>query len=114
MQLGSNTQTVRLLPATGEGSVWTVLPEGCTSNDPPNCGKNRGFLFLRNISTTWYETGLYQLSLVDEGLLGYSGNGLYGTDKAVLGWPGDNLPTVPKQIIAGIATKVALNSQMRG
>ncbi|KAE9969494.1 hypothetical protein EG327_010630 [Venturia inaequalis] len=91
MTLGSNTQSVRLLPATGQGAVWAVVPEGCTNQDPASCKDTRG--------------RLYQLSLVEEQLLNYSGNGIYGTDKVGLAWPGDNLPSVPSQIIAGVATK---------
>jgi hypothetical protein len=107
MQLGADTQSVRLLPATGQGAVWAVVPEGCTDQDPTNCKDTRGTLYFRNrTGTTFAQVGLYGLSLIEENLLNYTGNGIYGTDKAILGWPGDNLPTIPTQIIAGIATKV--------
>lgn len=105
MQLGSDDQSVRLLPATNQGTIWTVLPEGCPT-DYTSCTKSRGFTFLTNRTSTWNLTGLFQLSLVEETLLGYSGTGEYGTDKAILGWPGEDMPTVPKAIIGGIATTV--------
>jgi hypothetical protein len=107
MQLGVDTQSVRLLPATGQSSIWAVVPEGCADTDPTTCKDSRGKLFFRNrTGTTFTQVGLYQLSLIEENLLNYTGNGIYGTDKAVLGWPGDNMPSVPTQIIAGIAIKV--------
>lgn len=108
MDLGSNTQQVRLLPATGQGAVWAVVPEGCTGQDPASCKDTRGGLYLRNTTSSWSQVGLYQLSLIEEQLLNYSGNGIYGTDKVGLAWPGDNLPSVPSQIIAGVATKVRI------
>lgn len=108
MDLGSNTQQVRLLPATGQGAVWAVVPEGCTDQDPATCKDTRGGLYLRNTTSSWSQVGLYQLSLIEEQLLNYSGNGIYGTDKVGLAWPGDNLPSVSNQIIAGVATKVRI------
>ncbi|TID23017.1 acid protease [Venturia nashicola] len=103
--LGSNTQSLRLLPATGQGAVWAVVPEGCTDKDPASCKDTRGSLYLRNTTTSWSQVGLYELSLIEEQKLNYSGNGIYGTDKVGLAWPGDNLPSISNQIIAGVATK---------
>jgi hypothetical protein len=37
-------------------------------------------------------------------MLGYSGNGSYGYETVTLGWPGNNLPSAGKQVIAGITT----------
>jgi hypothetical protein len=110
MRLGSPTpQTARLLPATGSGSIWVVDPLGCTKDDPANCGDIRGTLFLINKTESWDQRGIYDLSLIEEKKLGYSGAGLYGLDTVELGWPGQNLPSVNKQIIATIATKVCTN-----
>ncbi|QDS68836.1 hypothetical protein FKW77_007052 [Venturia effusa] len=105
MTLGSNTQSVRLLPATGQSAVWAVVPEGCIERDPASCKDTRGGLYLRNTTSSWSQVGLYELSLFTEKSLNYSGNGIYGNDKVGLAWPGDNLPSIPNQIIAGIATK---------
>jgi hypothetical protein len=109
MQVGSTLQNVRLLPGTGAGSVWVVNPQGCTSNDGIKCGDNRGGLFYNGNSTSFVSKGLFDLSLIEEEKLGYSGNGLYGYDSVTLGWQGDNLPTVTNQLLASIATKVHIS-----
>ncbi|KIW01534.1 uncharacterized protein PV09_07012 [Verruconis gallopava] len=105
IQVGTPAQQIRVLPMTQEGAIYTVVPEGCTSSDPSNCGDSRGSLFLINRTSTWEQQGLYELSLIAEAPLGYSGNGIYGYDTMTLGWPGDNLPSLNSSIIAGIATK---------
>jgi hypothetical protein len=105
MQLGTPAQQIRVLPMTQEGAIYTVLPEGCTSDDSSTCKDDRGSLYLINRTTTWEQQGLYGLSLIAETPLGYSGNGYYGHDTATLGWPGNDLPSVSSAIIAGIATK---------
>jgi hypothetical protein len=84
-----------------------VLPEGCTSSDPPNCGSLRGGQFAINQSSTWVQNnqtanGIF--GLVAEDILGYSGNGLYGYDTVGLGYPGSGVPTMDQQVVAGIAT----------
>ncbi|KAI9732117.1 MAG: hypothetical protein M1834_004213 [Cirrosporium novae-zelandiae] len=103
--VGTPSQNVRVLPSFGESSTWVILPEGCISTDPSNCGYLRGYLFERNESTTWKELGLYTLELYEQSQLGYGGNGLYGFDTLELGWQGKGLPTLENQVIAGIATK---------
>ena len=105
LQVGTPPQTVRLLPATEQSSVWIVLPEGCTPTDVPDCPDVRGFEFRINQSSTWSEEGLFELSLDEEVKLGYSGNAQYGYDTVTVGWQGEGLPTVPRQVIAGFATK---------
>lgn len=95
--------------------MWAVVPEGCTDQDPTSCKDTRGNLYYRNATgTTFSQVGLYQLSLIEENVLNYTGNGIYGTDKVELAWPGDNLPSVSTQIIAGIATKVSYITYMIG
>jgi hypothetical protein len=83
----------------------TVVLEGCTPSDPPDCGEQRGFLFYSNRSSSWYEEGLFNLQLDDIPNLGYSGNGDYGYDQVQLSWPGQNGTILQHQVIAGIATK---------
>ena len=105
MQVGTPAQNLRLLPSTSGNAIWPVLPQGCTVGDPSNCGDLRGTLFLPNISSTWINIGLYGLVLTEEAGLGYSGNANFGYDNVTLGWPGDGLPTLNRQVIEGFAAK---------
>jgi hypothetical protein len=105
MQVGSPGQDVRLLPATGEGTVLVIDPQGCPT-DVVECGKERGVIFYNNQSSTWDSIGTYGLYLVEENMLGIYGTGLYGQDTVGLGWPGDNLPSLDQQVLASFATKV--------
>ncbi len=105
MQVGTPAQTIRLLPSNSGNAVWPVLPQGCAVGDPGNCGDLRGTLFLSNVSSTWTNIGLYGLVLTEEVGLGYSGNANFGYDNLTLGWPGDGLPALNRQVIEGFATK---------
>ncbi|KAF1814180.1 acid protease, partial [Eremomyces bilateralis CBS 781.70] len=105
IQIGTPPQRSRLFASTRSTSFWVPVPEGCTKDDPDDCGENRGFLFNTGSSTSWESKGLYELETYEEAKLGLSGNGLYGFDSVTIGWPGDNGPTVSNQAIAGIATK---------
>ena len=113
VQVGTPSQNVRLLPDTSANtgtSVWVVRPEGCTSDDPSNCGDLRGFIFHPNESSTWSiqglsNNGLYDLTAYEENLLGYGGNAYYGFDNVTLGWQSDGLPELSHQVVAGYATK---------
>ena len=105
MQVGTPAQNLRLLPSTSGNAIWPVLPQGCTVGDPSNCGDLRGTLFLPNISSTWIDIGLYGLELTEEAGLGYSGNANFGYDNVTLGWLGDGLPTLSRQVIEAFATK---------
>lgn len=105
MQVGTPSQQFRVLPATGLDMAWVVHPDGCGAfSDQVSCAQSRGGLFFSDRSTTWDEIGLYELSIYEEAMLGYSGNGSYGYETITLGWPGNNLPSVEKQVIAGITT----------
>ena len=108
-------QAVELLPGTSSiagNSVWVVIPQGCTVENPnlAGCDSMRGYLFLSNQSTTWSTSrigngGLYSLGVQAEGMLGLSGNAFYGFDTVRLGGkfnPG--LPSLQHQVIAGIGT----------
>ena len=105
MQVGNPPQDVRLFPSSSGNAAWVVLPQGCVTGDPSDCADLRGSVFYPNKSSTWSSIGLYQLGLVEESLLGYSGNGEFGNDTVTLGWPGDGLPETKSQVVQGYATK---------
>lgn len=80
-----------------------VLPEGCISTDPADCSSHRGALFSPNKSSTWQNQGRYTLGF--ESNLDYNDAGDFGIDTLSLGLRGTALPTVEKQMIAGVVTK---------
>jgi hypothetical protein len=96
-----------------DGSVKIIL-EGCVNVNPDlaNCEQRRGGLFQSNLSSTWSTQGIpngvdgaiFSLETFEESLLGLDGNGSYGYDTVSFGLPGSNLPTLEKQLIAGIWT----------
>jgi len=117
IQVGTPGQTVRLLPGTSASAgstIWVVISEGCVDVNPTlaNCPDERGYIFQSNLSTTWSTQGLqngvdgaiYSLNTYEESFLGRVGNGSYGYDIVNLGIPGAGLPTLQKQVIAGIWT----------
>lgn len=74
-----------------------------------NCGDERGYLFHRNLSTSWSTDrlagqGIYSLNTLEESQLGLEGNAYYGWDTIMLGLPGSGLPSVRNQTIAGLGT----------
>lgn len=106
--IGSPAQYVKVLISTAGYQTWAVVPQGCIASDPPDCATLRGGQFIPSQSSTWkYNNasinGTFTLGL--ETNLDYSGNGNYGYDTMVLGYPGSNGPSLQQQIIAGIATK---------
>ncbi|KAF2402809.1 acid protease [Trichodelitschia bisporula] len=107
MQIGTPPASLRLLPANGQGAVWVIVPEGCTKDDPTDCPNSRGNLFKRDTSSTWVQSDLYQLSVIEEKILGYNNslNGIFGTDTVTIGWKGDGGPTVENAVLGGLATK---------
>lgn len=85
--------------------TWVVHPEGCSIfPDQTSCAESRGGIYFSDRSSTWNEIGLYELSIYEEAMLGYSGNGSYGFETVTLGWPGNNLPSMEKQVITGFTT----------
>ncbi|TKA72818.1 hypothetical protein B0A49_05285, partial [Cryomyces minteri] len=102
MQVGTPPQNVRLLPSTSGNALWVVLPDGCVGDYPSNCAELRGYTFNPNKSSTWSYLGLYGLGLIEESLLGYSGNAEFGYDNVTLGWHGEK---VEKQVIQGFIAK---------
>ena len=105
VQVGTPAQNLRLLPSNSGNAIWPVLPQGCTTGDPRNCGDLRGALFLPNSSSTWINIGFYGLILTEEVGLGYGGNANFGYDNVTLGWLGSGLPTLSGQVIEGFAIK---------
>jgi len=88
-----------------------VIPQGCNDVNPgrANCDNDRGSIFTSNASSTWStqrltNDGLFSLETLEEGFLGLSGNAYYGFDVLTLGVLGSGLPSLPDQLIAGIAT----------
>jgi hypothetical protein len=89
-----------------------VISEGCTDANPTldqqACIESRQ-IFKRNESTTWSteqlaNEGLFGLATVEESKLDLTGNAYYGFDSVDLGIDGSGLPTIPNQLVAGIAT----------
>ena len=105
MDVGSPWQSIRVLPSTSGNAIWPVLTEGCTPQDPLDCGERRGSIFKPNESTTWTQIGLYELVIPEEDALDYSGNSSFGIDNVKFGFPKDDLPSVTHQVVEGIATK---------
>ena len=107
VQVGSPPQDVRVLISSSGSALWVVLPEGCISNDPSDCPKDRGFTFYQNESSTWIDKGLFSLILTAEESLGAyeDDNSDIGIDNITLGWQGSQGPSLSQQLVAGIATK---------
>lgn len=110
VQVGTPAQNVKTLISTAGYQTWAVLPQGCTSSDPPTCSVSRGGEFRPNESTTWLANNVTSKGIFSLGLelnLGYAGNnnGEYGYDTVALGWQGSGGPSLDQQIVAGIATK---------
>jgi Eukaryotic aspartyl protease len=105
IQVGSPAQAVRVLPSSSGSSLWAVVDEGCSTQDPAGCPESRGGIFNPNSSSTWAEEGLYQLPLAAEIPFGYSGNGRFGFDSVVMSYGGGEGATVNNSVVAGIATK---------
>jgi hypothetical protein len=109
IQVGTPAQDVKVFISTASTQTWVVVPQGCTSSDPPNCGQLRGGEFVVNQSSTWVpnlaniSSNIYYLGL--ESNLGYQGAGQYGFDEITLGWQGSGGPALANQTAAGIATK---------
>ena len=96
---------MRLLPSTSGDAIWPVHPQGCTNKDPQDCSETRGAFFNPDNSSTWDDIGLYQLGLIQEKPLGYSGNATIGYDDVRLGIADASTPVAPHQVVEGFATK---------
>ena len=97
-----------MLPSTSgdHNALWVVLNQGCTPQDPTDCDLDRT-VFKPSSSSTWEYIGLYQLGLLEESKLGYNqsaDNAEFANETFTLG-NNNNLPTIPKAVIQGFATK---------
>lgn len=109
--VGTPSQYFKIFPSTNGQQTWVPVPEGCTPDDPSNCGSLRGVLpmnqtpstgFETNQSSTWKVLGIYQLDT--ETSLNLTGNGEYGLDTVSLGQDPTSL-ALTQQLVAGVATK---------
>ena len=108
VQVGTPPQDVKVLISTASYQTLVVVPEGCTSSNPPDYASSRGGEFVSSLSSTWRANnmttnGIFTLEL--EGNLGYSGNGDYGYDTVGMGWQGSGTPSLEQQSVGKIATK---------
>lgn len=105
VQLGTPPRALRVLPSTSGSSIWAVLSQGCTTEDPSDCPNLRGGIFEPNSSSTWTEKGIYTLPLEAEKAWGLSGNGQFAFDDITLSYAGGGGPQLNNTIFAGIASK---------
>lgn len=73
-----------------------MLPNGCVSTDT-SCPTARGGTVDFNSSTTWHQNNYYRLPN------DISVTALFGNDTLSLGVAGRNGPSLPNQVIAGMA-----------
>ncbi|KAL9106540.1 MAG: hypothetical protein Q9227_008455 [Pyrenula ochraceoflavens] len=102
LRIGEPAQNIRVLPSTSQQQVWAVIPQGCPSFYGSDCANDRGWLFDNSTSKTWKNKGLYNLGAEDN--LGLDSTAVFGFDTVGLGLQGTSGPTLPGQLVAGIAT----------
>jgi hypothetical protein len=90
VRIGSQQEKTSLLVSTANQQIWVVNSQACTPNamrNLPNavwgmsekeCGSSRGHLFNTSQSSTWYETGYFDLHVsptppTDRGVYGLFG-----------------------------------------
>ncbi|KAH0362418.1 acid protease, partial [Aureobasidium melanogenum] len=112
VRIGTPPQDFRVFPSTVGQETLIPVPEGCTQNDPSNCGSLRGVMpfqgdadtgFLSNASTTWTDIGVYTTDL--ETSIGINANGAYGFDTVGLQVENSGGIQQTHQVVAGIADK---------
>ncbi|KAK8034820.1 hypothetical protein PG993_009815 [Apiospora rasikravindrae] len=109
IRVGTPEQDVRVLVSTASPQSMVVLEElGCSSSVfadvPPNCAVSRGTLFNPKDSSTWIDSGQYDINDGQVGLeanLGYSQPAQFGLDDLGIGLTG---PVLKNQTVAGFAT----------
>ncbi|KAJ3479275.1 hypothetical protein NLG97_g8358 [Lecanicillium saksenae] len=74
--LGTESDSVNILPSTSLSELWAVGPGGC-QNKEQHCMSARGGIYTPTDSKRWTSWGQYFLGL---DYLGYGGNGAYGRD----------------------------------
>lgn len=112
VRIGTPPQDFRVFPSTFGQETLIPVPEGCTQDDPTNCGSLRGVMpfqgdistgFLTNASTTWDDIGIYTTDL--ETNVGINANGMYGFDTVGLQVENSGGIQQTHQVVAGIADK---------
>ncbi|KAK8058904.1 hypothetical protein PG994_009352 [Apiospora phragmitis] len=106
LRVGTPEQDVRVLVSTASPQSMVVLEEGgCSSSVfasvPPNCAVSRGTLFNPKDSSTYINTGQYDINDGQVGLeanLGYSQPTQFGLDNLGIGLTG---PVLKNQTVAG-------------
>ena len=83
--------------SAASADTWVVRSDGCSSSED-SCTEDRGRLFNPNSSSTWIQSGSYDLG-VDQNM-GYSVQGQFGNDTLGLGLQGSGGPVLKNQIIA--------------
>ncbi|THX53486.1 acid protease [Aureobasidium pullulans] len=112
VRVGTPPQDFRVFPSTFGQETLIPVPEGCTEDDPANCGSLRGVMpfqgdvstgFQTNASTTWSDIGIYTTDL--ETQIGINANGMYGFDTVGLQVENSGGIEQTHQVVAGIADK---------
>jgi hypothetical protein len=92
LRVGSQQENVSVLVSTANQQIWVVNDQACTPNamrNLPNavwgmsqkdCGNIRGHLFNTSQSSTWYETGYFNLEVSPSGRTDRGAYGLFGLD----------------------------------
>ncbi|THY13632.1 acid protease [Aureobasidium pullulans] len=108
VRVGTTPQDFRVFPSTFGQETLIPVPEGCTEDDPANCGSLRGVMpfqgdvstgFQTNASTTWSDIGIYTTDL--ETQIGINANGMYGFDTVGLQVENSGGIEQTHQVVAG-------------
>ncbi|THW71014.1 acid protease [Aureobasidium pullulans] len=108
VRVGTPPQDFRVFPSTFGQETLIPVPEGCTEDDPANCGSLRGVMpfqgdvstgFQTNASTTWSDIGIYTTDL--ETQIGINANGMYGFDTVGLQVENSGGIEQTHQVVAG-------------
>ena len=83
--------------STSSPDTWVVRSYGCLSDDD-GCLEDRGRPFNPNTSTTWDQTGFYNLNVIQNEAS--SVRGQFGNDTVGLGVQGSGGPILKNQIVA--------------
>lgn len=102
IQVGTPAQALRVLVSTAISTTWVIISAGCPAS-VTTCPSGRGGIYNPNGSSTWEVHGEYELYV--EQNLNINEAGRFGNDTITLGNQGSGGPTLPKQIVGGIAAQ---------